>query len=225
MLLTVRNANSNGQNRFRILHCTRIRHEWLPCAFLFKKSNRSRHPPRCLVLRALIQHASHPHTQHLSRRTPHTTYRSTESALDACTIARPSYYLPPRATRATSLRLSLSSSLCGSALSVTALPLCSRTAHARGASTTAAPKVSHATFAARCELPHRFTQRSNSGRRARGTARRRGPRVCVWDARPFGPAVAAFTTALLVAGRWDGGSARAGKGGIAGGRANTCQTT
>ena len=171
------------------------------------------------------KHAHLAHTPDTSRRTPHTTYRSTERALDACTIARPSYYTYPRATRATSLRLSLSSSLCGSALSVTALPLCPRTAHARGASTTAAPKVSHATFAARCELPHRFTQRSNSGRRARGTARRRGPRVCVWDARPFGPAVAAFTTALLVAGRWDGGSARAGKGEIAGGRANTCQTT
>ena len=60
------------------------------------------------VLQVLQVHAHLAHTPDTSRRTPHITYRSTERALDACTIARPSYYTYPRAQRKQPLSVSLS---------------------------------------------------------------------------------------------------------------------
>ena len=78
------------------------------------------------VLQVLQVHAHLAHTPDTSRRTPHITYRSTERALDACTIARPSYYTYPRAQRKQPLdqSLSLKFSLWLSSLgqSATALP-------------------------------------------------------------------------------------------------------
>ena len=55
MLLTVRNANSNGQNRFRILHCIRIRHECHHVACRVTKCRITRHNHRVLCLQKHIE--------------------------------------------------------------------------------------------------------------------------------------------------------------------------